>query len=108
MRTAHGEPMDERRIAPVEIGPEQSILELEAYRPDDAAVEFSDDEETGFHLGPDARFLELAFDPHRRAVQLLHPVGRFDQRLDKRGRVVNRSLTNREMCQRTSAIANPS
>ena len=49
--TAHREPMRERGIVPVKVGPEQSILELEAHRAGDVSVNFSDDEETRLDLG---------------------------------------------------------
>jgi hypothetical protein len=122
--TAHRESMHERGIMAVKVGPEQSILELKAYCADDVAVDFSDDEESLSNLGPDAMLVELAFHPHRRPVQLLHPVRRFDQRLDERSRVISRRLANQRLpvdarcammlagCrpwhQITNAMANPS
>ena len=54
VRAPHGKPMHERGIVRVEVGPEQPILELEAHRADKMAIDFSDDEKTCFHLGPDA------------------------------------------------------
>src|ERR1043166_8042872 len=108
MRAAHREAMHERRITAVDIGPEQLILELESNRADDQPVVLGGDEHAGCSLVPDAMLLELSFHPHRRAIELRHPVGGFGQRLDERTGIADGRLANDDRRQRTSANAKPS